>query len=168
MSMEKEAARETDIQLRAIMESDLPIFFEQQLDDVANHMAAFTTEDPSDESAFREHWAKILRNDAITKRTITLDSAVVGHIASFDRDADREITYWIGRPYWGRGIATRALTEFLLQNPSRPLHARVAKDNVASLRVLQKCGFSIVGEDSGFANARGKETEEFILAIHGT
>jgi RimJ/RimL family protein N-acetyltransferase len=167
MISEKETPEEADIQLRDITENDLPIFFEQQLDRVANHMAAFTSADPTDESAYRAHWASILRDEAITKKTITVDSAVAGHIASFDQDGKREITYWIGKPYWGRGVATKALTEFLRQMPIRPLHARVAKDNLASLRVLQKCGFSIVGEDRGFANARGTETEEFILALHG-
>lgn len=159
---------EPDIQLRDIRESDLPIFFEQQLDRVANHMAAFTCADPTDERAFRAHWAAILGDAAIAKKTITVNSAVAGYIASFDRDGDREVTYWLGRQYWGAGVATKALAEFLLQVRSRPLHARVAKDNLASLRVLQKCGFSIVGEDRGFANARGTETDEFILAIDGS
>ncbi len=160
-----ETPEEAEVRLRDILESDLPIFFVQQVDDAANHMAAFTSADPGDEAAFRAHWAKILPDDTITKKTITAGSAVAGHIASFDRDGTREVTYWIGKEYWGKGIATKALAQFLLQEPSRPLHARVAKDNLASLRVLQKCGFSVVGEDSGFAHARGAETEEFILAL---
>ena len=168
MHTKKEASEEADIRLRDIVESDLPIFFEQQLDRVANHMAAFTSADPTDESVFRAHWARILRDTAITKKTITADSVVAGHIASFTRGGEREVTYWIGKQYWGRGVATKALTELLRQVPSRPLHARVAKDNFASLRVLQKCGFVIVGEDKGFANARGTETDEFILVLHGS
>jgi RimJ/RimL family protein N-acetyltransferase len=154
-----------NIELRDIVEDDLPIFFEQQLDEDANSMAAFTAENPADESAFRAHWAKIFPDATITKKTIVVDSAVAGHIASFDRDGTREVTYWIGKQYWGNGIATKALTEFVNQTPRRPLHARVAKDNLASLKVLQKCGFTVVGEDSGFANARRAETEEFILAL---
>ena len=71
--------------------------------------------------------------------------------------------YWLGREFWGKGIATWALTEFLVFEQCRPIYARVAKDNLASLRVLQKCGFVITGEDKGFANARGQETEEYIL-----
>lgn len=47
----------------------------------------------------------------------------------------------------------------------RPLYARVVKDNLASQRVLQKCGFTICGENKGFANARGKEVEEFIMRL---
>jgi RimJ/RimL family protein N-acetyltransferase len=150
------------------VESDLPIFFEQQLDPDANHMAAFTSADPTDEDAFRKHWATILQDESITKKAITIGSAVVGNIGSFDQDSKREVTYWIGKPYWGRGVATKALRQFLFLVPTRPLHARVAKDNVASLHVLQKCGFVIVGEDRGFANARGAETEEFILENYGS
>jgi RimJ/RimL family protein N-acetyltransferase len=166
MTTGKEKPEEATVQLRDIVDSDLPILFEQQLDGVANYMAAFTSADPTDESAFREHWARILPDETIRKKTITVDSEVAGHIASFDQDGKRELTYWIGKQYWGRGVATKALATLLLEEPTRPLYARVAKDNLGSLRVLQKCGFSIVGEDSGFANARGAETEEFILALH--
>lgn len=165
MTTKKETPEAAEIQLRDIVKSDLPFFFEQQLDGAANHMAAFTSADPADEGAFRAHWARILRDETITKKTITVDSAVAGNIGSFDQDGKRELTYWIGKEYWGRGVATKALTEFLVLAPRRPIYARVAKDNLASLRVLQKCGFSIVGEDRGFANARGAETEEFILAL---
>jgi RimJ/RimL family protein N-acetyltransferase len=97
---------EANIQLRDVIESDLPIFFEQQLDHDANHMAAFTAADPTDEMAFRSHWVTILRDETTTNRTITVNSAVAGHIASFDQDGKREITYWIGKPFWGRGVAT--------------------------------------------------------------
>lgn len=160
-----EEREEPNIELRNIVESDLPIFFEQQQDREANHMAAFTSGDPTDEDAFRAHWARIRDNKSIINRTITVDSAVAGHIASFKRDGEQEVTYWIGKPYWGRGVATKALMELLRLVSIRPLHARAAKDNVASLRVLEKCGFTIVGEDTGFANARGAETEEFILTL---
>ncbi len=76
-----------------------------------------------------------------------------------------EVSYWIGKPYWGKGVATRALSAFLFHVKVRPLYARVAKDNIASLRVLEKCGFARIGEDKGFANARGEEVEEFILRL---
>jgi len=41
----------------------------------------------------------------------------------------------------------------------------VAKDNIASVRVLEKCGFVISGYDQGFANARGEEIEEVIMIL---
>lgn len=161
--MKEEAIR--NLHLRAVTDADLPTFFEQQLDPAANHMAAFTAKDPADRDAFAAHWAKIRGDAAVTIRTILLDECVAGYVAGFERMGDPEVTYWIGKEYWGRGIATEALARFLAELPRRPLYARVAKDNAASARVLEKCGFAIVGEESYFANARGEEIQELILAL---
>ena len=76
-----------------------------------------------------------------------------------------ELGYTLHHKYWGQGIATQALSAFLEQVKARPLYARAVKDNLASIRVLEKCGFKIIGEDKGFANARGAEVEEFVLAL---
>jgi L-amino acid N-acyltransferase YncA len=46
---------------------------------------------------------------------------------------------------------------------TRPLHARAASDNLASLRVLQKSGFKIIGTEISFASGRKSEIEETIL-----
>jgi RimJ/RimL family protein N-acetyltransferase len=77
-----------------------------------------------------------------------------------------EISYWLGKDYWGKGVATAALSAFLDHVEMRPLYARVAKDNLASQRVLEKCGFTVDGEDKGFSNARGVEVEEVILIVN--
>ena len=157
----------SDLLLRDVREDDLPIFFEQQLDSDANYMAAFTVRNPADRDAFTSHWNKILGDDTTTNKTILFAGQVVGHIASFERWGKPEVSYWIGKEYWGKGLATRALSEFLSQVKVRPVYARAAKDNTASLRVLEKCGFKISGEDKGFSHARGKEVEEFILELRG-
>jgi RimJ/RimL family protein N-acetyltransferase len=151
--------------LRDTTEDDLPIFFEQQLDPDANYMAAFTARDPTDKDAFTAHWAKILGDHTKINKTILLNERVAGYVACFEQFGEREVCYWIGKEYWGRGIATKALSDFLGYVKVRPLYARVAKDNIASLRVLEKCGFTISGEDKGFSNARGEEVEEFILKL---
>ena len=57
-------------------------------------------------------------------RTIAVDGEVVGIITSFDRDGDHEVTYWIGRVFWGRGIATAALRAFLSEDVERPVFGR--------------------------------------------
>ncbi len=152
-----------NVALRPVTDDDLPIFFDHQLDPAANRMAAFTRGDPADRAAFTAHWAKIRGDDTVTLRTILLDGRVAGHIASFERFGEPEVTYWIGREYWGRGVATAALRAFLAEIPARPLYARAAADNSASIRVLEKCGFTVSGRDRGFANARGEEVEELIL-----
>ena len=98
-------------------------------------------------------------------RVIVVDDDVAGTIGSWGESGEREVTYWIGRPYWGKGIATGALTAFLAVDRSRPLHARVASDNVASRRVLEKCGFRVVATERGFAEARSAEIEDLVLRL---
>jgi RimJ/RimL family protein N-acetyltransferase len=150
-----------------VTEGDLPIFFEQQRDPAANRMAAFTAKDPADRVAFTAKWAEILGDESITKRTILFGRQVAGNIGAFVApwSGQLEVTYWIGREFWGKGIATKALAEFLSAVKARPLSARAAKDNIASLRVLEKCGFTITGYERGFANARGEEVEEVVLEL---
>lgn len=154
-----------EVQLRKIIDADLPVFFEHQLDPEANRMAAFTHVDPSDRSAFEAHWSKIRADDTVTNRTVLFHGEVAGNIARFLEDGEPQVCYWIDRKHWGNGVATAALTLFLGEVTERPLHAHVAKDNAGSLRVLAKCGFAIVGEDRGFANARGTEIEEYVLTL---
>jgi RimJ/RimL family protein N-acetyltransferase len=153
------------VRLRDLAQSDLPTFFEHQLDPVANQMAAFTAKDPADREAFNAHWTKIMADETITIKTILFEGAIAGHILSHGWFGEPEVSYWLGQGYWGKGIATQALTLFLTHLKTRPLYARAAKDNVASLRVLEKCGFTICGEDKGFANARGHEIEEYLLRL---
>ncbi|RMG95189.1 MAG: N-acetyltransferase [Chloroflexi bacterium] len=153
------------IQLRDVTSDDLPIFFQHQQEPEAVWMAAFTAKDPSDKEAFMAHWHRLLQNETIIKKTILVNGRVAGHLARFERDGDPEITYWLGQAWWGKGIMTKALTQYLNMEEKRPLYARVAKDNIPSLRVLQKCGFQIIGEDKGFANARNAEIEEYILRL---
>ena len=154
-----------DIVLRDVTDDDLPIFFEQQLDPDANYMAAFTTKDPTDRDAFTAHWARIRSDKTIINQTVLYDGQVAGSVASYEDAGHLEVTYWFGQEFWGKGIATRALAAFLAYQTTRPIYARAAKDNLASLRVLQKCGFVITGEDKGFANARGQEIEEYMLTL---
>jgi len=152
--------------LRDVVDDDLPLFFEFQLDPDANYMAAFIARNPTDREAFTAHWKKILVEPTSINRTIVCDGQVVGSVASYEESGKPEVTYWIGRAHWGKGIATRALTAFLAQvNATRPIYARVAKDNMGSRRVLEKCGFQVIGETKGFANARGEEIDELHLEL---
>ena len=158
---------ESDILLREVTEDDLVIFFAQQQDPAANWMAAFTAKDPTDWAAFAAKWAKILDDRTGTAKTIVCGGRVAGNVLSFVApwSGQREVSYWVGREYWGRGVATRALTAFIELLADRPLYARAAADNIASIRVLEKCGFIPIGRDRGFAEARGEEVEEVILEL---
>jgi RimJ/RimL family protein N-acetyltransferase len=157
-----------NITLRDVEDDDLPIFFEQQLDTEANDMAAFTSGDPENRSAFDAHWRKIRADNAVFTKTILFDGQVAGYVASYvDRDfGKREVTYWIGKEYWGQGIATRALSDYLSLVTERPIYGRAARDNIASIRVMEKCGFTVTGYDEGYAIARGEDIEEAILELN--
>jgi RimJ/RimL family protein N-acetyltransferase len=153
------------VTLREMQESDLPIFFEHQKDQIANQMAAFTSKDPTDRNLFNNHWYGTLADTTIIKRTIMLDSDVVGHVLSFEMFGELEVSYWIDRAYWGKGVATEALKQFLPLVTIRPLYARAAKDNIGSKRVLEKCGFVISGEGNGFANARMVQGDRSLVPL---
>ncbi|QOV39196.1 GNAT family N-acetyltransferase [Streptomyces ferrugineus] len=155
-----------DVELREVHDSDLHVFFRQLNDPEALRMAAFTPEDPADRDAFDAHWKRI-RSSSDVPRTILADGDVVGSAAVYGEPGEREVTYWIDRAYWGRGVATAALRGLLAEVPERPLYARAAADNEGSLRVLRKCGFRVTAQARGFANARGEEIDELVLALEG-
>jgi RimJ/RimL family protein N-acetyltransferase len=155
----------TALHLRDVQASDLPTFFEYQNDTGAAHMAAFTPEDPADKHVFDAHWERVLNSDSYITKTIVRDEQIVGYIASFEFMSERTVGYWIGREFWGQGLATQALALLLNIETIRPLYARIAHDNIGSRRVLEKSGFTLHGEDSGFAHARGEETQEFIFVL---
>ena len=124
--------------LRPVRDEDLETLFEHQRDPESVRMADFPSRD---RDAFLAHWAKIRADPVNRLRVIEVDGAVAGTVLSFPREGVREVGYWIDRALWGRGIATRALTAFLAEETTRPLHAGVARHNAGSLRVLEKCGF---------------------------
>ena len=139
------------VTLRPVEAADLPIFFEHQRDPAGIAMAGVGGRD---RAAFDEHWAKILADDATRIRTILAGGEVAGYALTFERDGRREVGYWIGRDHWGRGVATAALVAFLGEEESRPLYAGVLPANLGSLRVLEKCGFAVAGEEDGLVILR--------------
>lgn len=134
----------SQVQIRDVIEPDLPIFHLHQMDEEAARMADFPSRD---EQAFMEHWKKIMGQDGTVLKTILVNGQVAGNVVCWEHEGAREIGYWIGREYWGNGIATSALKLFLQIVPLRPLSAYVSKHNPASRRVLEKCGFRFSGED---------------------
>src|SRR5690606_20097504 len=106
-----------------------------------------------------------LSDPTVNNQTIIIDNIIVGSIAKFVMEGNTEITYWVDRKYWGQGIATKALKEFLVSETIRPVFGRVAFDNFGSQKVLEKCGFIKIGMDKGFANARQTEIEEYIYKL---
>ena len=152
MDRSSSSAVTREVRLRDVAEADLPLFFAHQQDPAATQMAAFPARD---RAAFMAHWTRILADPALAKQTILVDGQVAGNIGSWEQDGEREVGYWLGREYWGQGVATQALAAFLTQITARPLYAHVVKHNIGSRRVLEKCGFTLAGEDG----------EEFILML---
>ncbi|MDF3302160.1 GNAT family N-acetyltransferase [Streptomyces tropicalis] len=155
-----------EIALREVHDSDLPVFFRQMNDPEALRMAAFAPKDPADRDAFDARWARV-RASGDVLRTVLADGDVVGSAAVYGDPGEREVTYWVDRAFWGRGIATAALRALLAEVPERPLYARAAADNAGSLRVLAKCGFRESALARGWAEARGEEIDEVVLVLRG-
>lgn len=128
-----------DEMLRDVDWGDLPIFFEHQRDPEANRMAGFPARE---RDVFMAHWREnVLGVGANRKKTIVVDGRVAGNVVSWEQAGKRLVGYWLGRDFWGRGLATAALSEFLVYESARPLYAYVAPHNIGSIRVLEKCGF---------------------------
>ena len=149
------------ILLRDVIESDLPILYEQQLDPDATAMAAFPSRD---REAFMAHSARIMSDESVIFKAILFDGQVAGSMMSWVMEGEREVGYWLGKEYWGKGIATQALAQYVESVRTRPLYAHVARHNIGSRRVLEKCGFKVIGEDT-YMNPAGAEVEEFILKL---
>ncbi|HQR09607.1 MAG TPA: GNAT family N-acetyltransferase [Gemmatales bacterium] len=150
-----------EILLRNVIAGDLPVLFEQQTDADAVRMAAFPSRD---REAFMIHWAKLLADASLTLRTIVFEGQVAGYISSWQEDDQRLVAYWIGKNFWGRKIASHALAEFLTIVSTRPLFAHVAIHNIASIRVLEKCGFTISSDETKSSTA-SDGVEEVVMKL---
>ncbi len=154
------------LSLRNVHPTDLPIFYSYHLDADAVYQVAFLPKEREQREIFDAHWERILHADGIVIRTIEVDERVAGHLLRFMMDAQPQIGYWIGREFWGQGIATQALRKFITEEETqRPLHAAVVADNIGSLRVLEKCGFEKVETVRSYAQGRGEEVDEIILIL---
>lgn len=153
------------VRLRGVSQDDLIVFFEHQRDPQASRMASFP---PRDRDAFLAHWNRIMADPAVLVQTILIDEQVAGHIVSWESEGKRLVGYWIGRDWWGRGVASAGLTAFLKRDPIRPLYARVAKDNTGSIRVLEKCGFAQCNDVQQSPPMPSDGVEELIFGLSGT
>ena len=151
--------------VRDMVADDLPALFEIQRDQEGQRMAAFTAPADDDREAYLAKRRRHLANDAIVSKTIVVADEIVGSVACFEVEGEKEVTYWIRRDHWGRGIASAALAELLAEVKTRPVFGRTADDNLASMRVLERNGFVRTGTDSGFAHARQQEITEIIFRL---
>jgi RimJ/RimL family protein N-acetyltransferase len=153
------------VSLRPVVNGDLDAIYEQMKDPESVRMAAFTAADPADRDAFLSHMSRLRADPRVVHRVIDADGTIAGTIGCFRIDDQTEVTYWIDRALWGRGIASAALQSLLSTVTERPIFARAASDNAASLRVLEKAGFRGIGVNRDFARGREEEIEETILRL---
>lgn len=155
-----------EVALRPIDDSDLDALFAQMRDPESVWMSAFTAKDPNDREAFDAHMSKVRASPDGTMRAVVRGGRLVGSIASFVREGDTEVTYWVDRSVWGQGVASQALALFLDTVSDRPVYARAASDNVGSLRVLQRAGFAIIGTEISY-QTRGapKSRKPFCVSV---
>jgi RimJ/RimL family protein N-acetyltransferase len=151
------------VRLRSVEDRDLDVFFDHQMDPKAVEMAAFPARD---KNQFAAHWAKIRADDTVVVRTIVADGMVAGNIGSWQDNGQRLLGYWVGREYWGRGVATQALARFVEEVSTRPLYAHVAVHNVGSIRVLDKCGFRRDRVQEAKAPAPDDGIDEFVFVLN--
>ncbi len=154
-----------NVSLRPMEDEDLDAIYRQSTDPESIRMAAFTAADPTDRGAFLDRMSRLRTDASVSHRVIDVDGVVAGTIGFFRIDGQPEVTYWVDRALWGKGIASAALQLLLAEIAERPLYARAASDNLGSLRVLEQAGFRRIGVDRGFAQGRGEEIEETILRL---
>jgi RimJ/RimL family protein N-acetyltransferase len=149
--------------LRRVEDRDLDVFFDQQADPLAVEMAAFPARD---KDQFAAHWAKVRADDTLVVRTIVADGVVAGNIGSWPENGQQLLGYWVGREWWGRGVATQALALLVDEMGIRPLYAHVAVHNVGSIRVLEKCGFRRDPGQEAKAPASDDGIQELIFVLN--
>ncbi|MDF1810253.1 MAG: GNAT family N-acetyltransferase [Phycisphaerales bacterium] len=155
--------KNTSVRIRDVESSDLPIFYDYQADPVSVEMAVVY---PRDQQAFDRHWESVRHDSTVVVKTILLNDQVVGYISCFKMDDLDSVGYWIDRDYWGLGIATQALKLMLDIVSTRPLHARVARQNEGSIRVLQKCDFKVIEYQLSPDDGKFPVCEEAIMTLH--
>jgi RimJ/RimL family protein N-acetyltransferase len=158
----------THIELRALEDDDLDAIFEMMRDRDAIAMAAFTAQDPDDREAFDAWIERQRRSDDVLTLVVTENGGFAGTAAAFTVDGDREVSFWIAAHARGRGVATAALRLLVSREPARPLFARVAAHNAASIAVLERNGFTEVSRNVDFAPGLGRETEEIVFTLTPT
>jgi RimJ/RimL family protein N-acetyltransferase len=136
--------------------------YEFNLDPDANRLAMTI---PRSASAFKSHWEKALADPNVVVKAISVADALAGYISCFKLEGFDAVGYWLSKDFWGQGIASRALELLLEEVHVRPLQARVATSNRASLRVLQKCGFMVQCVQTSPADDRFLKCEEAFLVL---
>ena len=120
-----------------------------------------------------EAWIKLCHPESpITQFAITLRGEAIGGVG-LERMGDvyrltAEIGYWLGEPFWRRGIATAAVIKATAHGFANlgveRLEARVFGSNPASARVLEKAGYTFEGRLSRSVIKDGRMLDSYLYA----
>ncbi len=164
--LDRQHAASEVLRLRPVVPGDLPVLFELQADPESNVMAGTK---PRTREVFFAVWERIFADPGVNARVIEVSGErgveIVGSISRFQAEGRDSVGYWIARAHWGKGVASRALALFLLEERRRPLHATAARSNAPSRRILEKNGFRCVGYRVGEETERfsAREIADFVL-----
>ncbi|MEV5877234.1 GNAT family protein [Streptomyces sp. NPDC052101] len=148
-----------EVSLRGVSDDDLFVFLAYEHDPEAVRRSRFT---PRPRDAFLRHWReRVLGDPDCVVRTVTVGGEAAGHVVSWTESERRFVGYWLGPPYWGRGVGTRTLGLFLELERIRPLYADPFHENTASVRLLERHGFQRAG------TVRHGEDEHILLVLDG-
>lgn len=153
------------IELRDLDDDDLDAIFEMMRDPEAVVMAAFTADDPNDRAAYDAWIARQRADDDVLYQVVTENGGFAGTAAVFTIDGDREVSFWIARHAWNRGVATAALRLLVSREAVRPLFARAAAHNEAAIAVFRHCGFTEVSRNVAYAPGLAREVEELVFVL---
>lgn len=164
------------LSLRTLKLTDAPTMANLMNEPEILHMTASIA--PKVFTLSKEFW--ILRQQAQRKRGLGFAYAItdqahgdiMGVMDLFaNREGGKEIGYWIGKPYWGKGYITEAAKALIKESfsalPIEHIDAGYFDDNPASGRVLSKLGFvAKKASPDVFSIARGKYASGIELRLH--
>ena len=90
---------DSEIILRKTEIADLEFFFIFQLDDEANYLAAFTSKDPTDKTAYLQKYTKLVNDPTINNQTIIVEDIIAESVSKFEIEGQAELTYWIDKKF---------------------------------------------------------------------
>jgi RimJ/RimL family protein N-acetyltransferase len=116
---------------------------------------------------------RVLQDDPSKILAVEVDGEIVGSVGIFPLTdifcKNAEIGYWIGEPYWGRGIAVKAVQEICIYGTMtwnlHRLFARPFGSNLRSKRVLEKAGFDLEAHLKESIYKNGVYEDELIYSI---
>ena len=115
---------------------------------------------------------RVVGQDPPTQCGVEVEGEVVGSIGlTLQEDVHRrsaEIGYWLGEPFWGRGLMTEAVPAFTAYAMATfdvcRLYATVFEWNPGSARVLEKAGYVLEGRLRKSVIKDGRTIDQFLFA----